>query len=105
MFLYYNPTAERLDDLPVSIRRSAMTRGMNIARVTFHTSSSVEGLPYAKTTSDSSTCENNPWVFGWMNNHHVRHWPNARTFAQSTWTKAPRVFVTPMGHQYESLLR
>eukprot|EP00959_Pyramimonas_sp_CCMP1952_P265956 5560640-Pyramimonas_sp.AAC.1 len=73
-----------------------MTRGMNITRKTFPTSSFVEGLPCAKTTSDSSACENGQRALGWMINHHGRHYPSAMALARSTWTNAPRVCVNPM---------
>eukprot|EP00959_Pyramimonas_sp_CCMP1952_P090543 1895459-Pyramimonas_sp.AAC.1 len=82
MLSCYNPTAERLDYLPISTPKSIMTLGMNTIKKIFHISSSVDKLPYVTTTFDSFICENNQWVPGWTRYCHGSHWPNTRALAK-----------------------
>eukprot|EP00959_Pyramimonas_sp_CCMP1952_P334076 6996386-Pyramimonas_sp.AAC.1 len=61
MLSCYNPDAERVGYLHISIPKSTLILGMHTTEKIFHASSSVARLPDVRTTFDGCTYENNQW--------------------------------------------
>eukprot|EP00959_Pyramimonas_sp_CCMP1952_P000110 1967-Pyramimonas_sp.AAC.1 len=82
MLSYYNPTAERLDYLAISIPQLTMTLGMNTIQKIFYISTAVDKLPCVRKTFDDFAYDNNKWLLGWTRCRHGPHRPHARALAK-----------------------